>query len=158
MASLLRANKMDSSTGNQNEGMSMSKVDFFVWKQRWQPSKRKNNQPVMLKLKQKCQQASKICMSKVDCCCVWKQRWQSTCDGKNENKAESKTWRCWRLFFNKGGNHRKGKTINLWHGKQKKLTDIQKRHVDVEGWLFFFLKTKAYWSVIEWIVVALWQG
>ena len=54
MASLLLANKMDSSTGIQNEGMLMSKVDFFVFvrKQRWQPSKRKNNQPAMLKLKQ----------------------------------------------------------------------------------------------------------
>jgi len=53
MASSLLANKMDSSTGIQNEGMLMLKVDFFVFvrKQRWQPSKKKKTCNVEVEMK-----------------------------------------------------------------------------------------------------------
>ena len=101
----MQANKMDSLTGIQNEGMSMSKVDcFFVWKQRWQPSKMENNQPAASQGsgKRKRHQASKLGMStsKVECFFGLKmkavivklkwRRWRQPSRSENNQPAMSK--------------------------------------------------------------------
>jgi len=53
MASSLLANKMNASTGIQNEGMLMSKVVFlFLFENKGGNHKKGKNKPAMLKLKQ----------------------------------------------------------------------------------------------------------
>jgi len=68
----------------------------------------------------------------------------------NQPASKNEKWSCiqnegvkgWLffLFVNKGGNHQKGKTINLRRWKEWKMSaGIQTRHVDIEGWLLFFV-------------------